>query len=125
MGCSSCKKSKKGTKGNNSFLGGNLPLKPAEELNFLEKVIVFISKVFGFIVGGIIISILVIPFSLYLLFKIMFLDESIDIVGIMTGIGKLLMPDNDNNDNDYIDVDDVENIDDYELVGVEDITDKK
>lgn len=97
---------------------------PIRKLSTVEKIIVFITKVFGFLVGAIIISIIVIPFSLYTLFKIVFLDDSIDITGAMVSIGKLITPKERGSDDEYADINTLDNIDDYELTGVDDITDE-
>lgn len=114
MGCN-CK--------NKDKLEQGLTSSPKRKLSTVEKIIVFITKVFGFLVGAIIISIIVIPFALYTLFKIIFLDDSIDITGAMVGIGKLITPKEDKGA-DYADINTLDNIDDYELTGVDDITDE-
>jgi len=115
MGCNSCK-------GKNRILeNGNMS---DRDLNFLEKAGIMFGKIIGFLIGGVILSIIAVPFSLWTLFKIVFLDESIDVVGIMSGIGNLLTPKNDNNDG-YVDIDKIEDLDEYELMGVDDIKNKK
>ena len=89
-----------------------------------EKIIIFITKTLGFIIGGAILSIIIVPFSLYALFKIVYFEESIDITGGIIEVGKLLTKDYSGEydfEDEDVDMNDV-NSDDYELVGVDDIT---
>lgn len=113
MGCN-CK-GKKGLSNNDNSENKRIDNQPIH-----EKVIVFIAKTIGFLLGGLIISIIIIPFSLYALFKIIYFEESIDVTGAMVMIGKMLSKGEPKGEVD----DEIEEInpDDYELVGVEDIS---
>lgn len=118
MACG-CKDKTKGILPNggvNNADNSDLPIK--------DKIIIFITKTIGFTIGGILLSIFVIPFSLYILFKIVYFEESIDITGALINLGKTLTKDR-SGENDFEDEDiDMADIDsnDYELVGVDDIS---
>lgn len=118
MGCN-CK-----NKSGNILADGAEPAK--KNLNTSEKVVVFIAKTLGFIIGGAIMSVIVIPFSLYTLFKIIYLEESIDITGAMVNVGKFLRigkEEDDILDEEMLDEDFDPN--DYELDGVDEIIQEK
>lgn len=91
---------------------------------FIENSGILFMKIIGFLIGGIIICIIVIPFSLYSLFKIMFIGDSLDIRSIMISISKRLIKQDESNENDYSDINDLDDINEYELTGVEDITEE-
>ena len=111
---------------NKSFLpNGGVNESDNSGLQLHEKIIIFITKTIGFIFGGIILSIIIVPFSLYALFKIIYFEESIDITGGIIQIGKLLSKDYSGEhdfEDEEINIDEIDS-DDYELVGVDDITD--
>jgi hypothetical protein len=118
MGCSSCKDKSKG------FLpNGGVNNADNSGLSLVEKIVIFITKTIGFIIGGAILTVIIIPFSLYTLFKIVYFEESIDITGALISLGNRLMKDRSSDDDlDDVNIDDIDS-QDYELVGVDDITD--
>lgn len=91
---------------------------------FIENSGIKFMKIIGFLIGAIIISIIVIPFALYSLFKIMFIGDSLDIRNIMISISKRLIKQGDSDETDYSDINELDDIEEYELTGVEDITEE-
>lgn len=100
---------------------------PAKKnLNIGEKIIVFFAKTIGFMIGGLIMSIIVIPFSLYTLFRIIYFEDSIDITGALVNIGKFLGIGKEEDDilgNEMLEED--FDPDDYELVDIDEIIEEK
>lgn len=79
--------------------------------------IILLSKSILFLFGSLIATIIVIPFSIYMLFKIMFLDEGLDVTGGLLSIGKLLKKkEKEEDDEDDDDEDEYEFEDEDELV---------
>lgn len=118
MGCG-CK-----DKGNGFLPNGGVNDADNSGLLIHEKIIIFITKTIGFIIGGVLLAIIIVPFSLYALFKIIYFEESIDITGGLIEFGKILTKDRSGEydfEDEDVDMDNI-NADDYELMGVDDIT---
>jgi hypothetical protein len=62
------------------------------------KVIVFTTKIFLFLFSSVIATLIVIPFSIYMLFKVIFLNESIDLTSTLLSVGKALKKKDDDED---------------------------
>lgn len=94
---------------------------------FHEKIIVFITKTIGFLIGSVLISLIVVPFAIYTLFKIIYFDESVDVTGFLKQFSKKMFG-KDPEPAEEVNLEEVNleeiNADDYEMVGVEDITDE-
>jgi len=60
--------------------------------------LVFISKLFIFLFASVISTIIVIPFSIYMLYKVIFLNEGVDVRGAMLKLGKILKKKEHNDD---------------------------
>lgn len=52
--------------------------------------LLLIPKAFLFLIGAALVSIIVVPFSIYLIFKVIFLDERLDVTGGLLNIGKYI-----------------------------------
>lgn len=81
MGCN-CKKDSNGVKAEKS------PNKKKEPI--VIKSIILVTKTILFLIGSLITSLIIVPFSIYLLFKIIFLDEGVDVTDSLKSIGKIL-----------------------------------
>lgn len=94
---------------------------------FHEKIIVFITRTIGFLIGSVLITLIVIPFAIYTLFKIIYFDESVDVSGFLKQFSKKMFA-KDPEPTEEVNIEEVNlseiNADDYEMVGVEDITDE-
>ncbi len=137
MGCNSCKNKNKTKniekKGNNKPNSNNVDksnvTKSKTKLTLDKlavKILVTISKIIIYLIGiGISIPI-IIPFTLYILFKTIFLNKGVDVSGALLAIGKTITNKRGNAEDYDDDYDDAEYDEaDFEPVGVEDITDKK
>ena len=94
MGCN-CKKDANGVeiKGKSSDEYKKKPL--------IEKGGMLVVKIFIFIFAAITATIIVIPFSIYMLFKVIFLDEgSMDLTAGLISIGKKLKKKDDDDDDE-------------------------
>jgi len=110
MGCN-CK--------NKNFLVSNSET-PKSNLTNMELLIDFSVKVISFLIGSLLLSIAMIPFSIYLLFKVIFLDGKLDVTKTMVNIGKLLKINQNEGDSDETYVN-VNNVDDYVLDEIDEI----
>lgn len=77
MGCSKCKNKSKLTKENNSNSVSYT------DNDIVKTILVLIVKFILFVITAFVLSIVVIPFSIYLLYKAMFLDGSVNVEQIM------------------------------------------
>jgi len=76
--------------------------------------LLLIPKIFLFIIGAVLAAIIVIPFSIYLIFKVIFLDERLDVTDGLLNIGKYIKKKSEKKDED--DEDEYEFEDEDELV---------
>lgn len=92
-----------------------------------EKIIILIAKTFGFLIGSVLISLIVVPFAIYTLFKIIYFDESVDVTGFLKEFSKKMFG-KEPKQEEEVNMEDVDmsniNADEYEMVGVEDITEE-
>ena len=102
MGCN-CKKNENGE----DITKKNLN---EDKNSFFIKILIFIIKIIIFIMASAIISIIVIPFSIFMLIKVMFLDESIDLTNILLYIGKKLKGKEDIDQGEKIEITDDDEI---------------
>jgi len=82
MGCSSCKEKRK------LFGGSDEPNTVIENKSIGIKALIIFVNVVLFLITSVILSIIVIPFSIYTLGKVFFYDGSVDIEGLIVGINK-------------------------------------
>lgn len=121
MACSSCKKKA-------------VPL--AQTKGFVEsvdmakepiglRILLFLVKTIIFAISLVIVPIVVLPFSIYMLFKVIYFNQSVDVTTGLVNVGRMLVKDRDDDDDD--DDDDIDDFDpeDLELMDVEDITDER
>ena len=85
MGCSKCK-NKKTTSNQNEKLNEN-------DNSLVKSFLVILTKSLLFMVTSVILTIIVIPFSIYLLFKAIFLNSTIDTSLMMEGVKKMISKD--------------------------------
>ena len=113
MGCSSCKS-------NNDLLntGNKVNLKKGD---VGARSIVFIAKSILFVISLVIAIPVVIPFTIYALYKTIFLNSGVDVTSGLVNLGSFLMR-KKNVDDEYDDEYDEE---DLVMMGVEDITDEE
>jgi hypothetical protein len=78
MGCSSCKKNKIKIGGNNVSIDNS-------EKSVGVKVLIFLTKGVLFLIASVIMSLIVIPFSIYMLAKVFFFDGSVDVESLIVG----------------------------------------
>ena len=76
MGCSSCKKNK-------IKIGGSTLSTDGGKKSVGVKIIIFLTKGVLFLIASIIMSIIVIPFSVYMLAKVFFFDGSVDVESLI------------------------------------------
>lgn len=94
-----------------------------------EKIINFISKTILFLIGSVLMLLIIIPFSLYTFFNIIYFNDTDDInVTIDLLIEKITKKNKNSNENEKLSPEEL-NVDefkpeDYEMVGVEDITEE-
>ena len=81
--------------------------------------LVMVVKIFMFLIAVVIASIVILPFSIYLLYKTIFMEESIDLTGAILAIGKSLKKKDDDEYDDDDDDDDEEDEEDEEEDGYE------
>tara|TARA_R110000803_G_scaffold74903_3_gene139033 strand:+ start:10635 stop:10964 length:330 start_codon:yes stop_codon:yes gene_type:complete len=82
MGCN-CKKDGNGVKIKKTSDG--------KKDSVIIRAIILITKGFLFILGSVLTVIIVIPFSIYLLFKIIFLNEGVDVTDSLKSIGEFII----------------------------------
>jgi hypothetical protein len=78
MACSKCKNKNK----NKDTKQSDITYQPKGDI--VKSFLVFVVKFLLFIITGFVLTIIVIPFSLYLLFKALFLDGTVNVEGILT-----------------------------------------
>ena len=104
MGCN-CKNDK-------NSVGTNDTTSQKEKQPLIIRGIVFITKTLLFLIGSVIASIIVIPFSVYMLFKAIYLNEGIDITNTLVNVGKTLKKketdDDDEEEYEFEDEDELE-----------------
>jgi hypothetical protein len=76
--------------------------------------LVFISKLFIFLFASVLSVIIVIPFSIYMLYKVIFLNEGVDISGALLKLGKTFKKKENNDDEEF----EFEDEDELELLEV-------
>jgi len=72
MGCNKCKNKNK----SNAKIDVNGEIENNQSL--VKNFLVLLTKILIFLIAGVILSIIVVPFSVYLLFKAIFLDATLD-----------------------------------------------
>ena len=99
MGCN-CKKD------DNSTNTKQTPNKKKEPI--VIRGIMLITKSFLFIIASLLATIIVIPFSIYMLFKVIFFDEGVDVTDTLKTIGNVVLNKNkdDKNQEDEYEFDD-------------------
>lgn len=85
MACSKCKN--KGVKQVNTIQSN----KPHSDI--VKSFLVLLIKIMLFLVSGIILTVIVIPFSIYLLFKSIFIDSNLDASLMMQAVKKIASTD--------------------------------
>lgn len=91
MGCN-CKKDKNGVEIKNESSGKKEPL--------VIRGLLLVTKSMLFLFGSLIVGIIVIPFSIYMLFKVIFLNGPIDVTDSLLSIGNLLKKKKGDDDDD-------------------------
>ena len=110
MGCKKCKDKR---------ISINPIQKEIDNSGIGSKILIFFVKLVVFLFTGPIVAIIVIPFSLYMLFNVLFLEGNVDITSGLVGIGKMLTGKDVEEESDE---EDDEDDDEYEEIGIEDIT---
>jgi hypothetical protein len=85
MGCSKCKNKKKGNTTTETNSENNKSL--------VKSFLVLLTKIMLFLVSGAILTVIVVPFSIYLLFKSIFIDSSLDTSLMMQAVRKIASKD--------------------------------
>jgi len=85
MGCSKCKNKKKGNTTTETNIENNKSL--------VKSFLVLLTKIMLFLVSGSILTVIVVPFSIYLLFKSIFIDSSLDTSLMMQAVRKIASKD--------------------------------
>ena len=85
MGCSKCKNKKKGNTTTETNSENNKSL--------VKSSLVVLTKIMLFLVSGAILTVIVVPFSIYLLFKSIFIDSSLDTSLMMQAVRKIASKD--------------------------------
>ncbi len=85
MACSKCKNKKKG----NTTTGTN----SKNNKSLVKSFLVLLTKKSLFLVSGSILTVIVVPFSIYLLFKSIFIDSSLDTSLMMQAVRKIASKD--------------------------------
>lgn len=117
MGCNSCKQKEK-----LKFSGEKVNIN--QEPLFMRGLI-FVVKILLFAISLVIAIPIVIPFTVYMLFRVIFTNHSVDVTSGLVNVGKLLIKkDRDDEDEDGEDLNDYEE-DELELMDVEDISKEK
>ena len=99
MGCN-CKKDRNSTGVNDS--PNDSPFDSYKNKPLLARLGLLVVKIFIFIFAAIVTSIIVVPFSIYMLFNVIFFDEGLDFTNNLIAIGKMLKKkDDDDDDDDY------------------------
>lgn len=116
MGCN-CKNNKKTAVGQEKQSEEKRPL--------IIRGILLVSKTFIFIIASILTSVIITPYAIYMLFKVIFLNEGTDVTQGLLTIGKMIKKKGSMYDDDYDDDDDefeFENEDDLILMDSEEIS---
>jgi hypothetical protein len=85
MACSKCKNKKKG----NTITETN----SENNKSLVKSFLVVLTKIMLFLVSGAILTVIVVPFSIYLLFKSIFIDSSLDTSLMMQAVRKIASKD--------------------------------
>jgi hypothetical protein len=85
MACSKCKNKKKG----NTITETN----SENNKSLVKSSLVVLTKIMLFLVSGAILTVIVVPFSIYLLFKSIFIDSSLDTSLMMQAVRKIASKD--------------------------------
>lgn len=85
MACSKCKNKNK----SNDKIDLNGEIENENNESLVKNFLVFLTKILIFLIAGVILSIIVVPFSIYLLFKAIFLDATLDTT-MMTNMLKMI-----------------------------------
>jgi hypothetical protein len=83
MACSKCKNKNK----NKDTKQSDITYQPKGDI--VKSFLVFVVKFILFIITGFVLTIIVIPFSLYLLFKALFLDGTVNVEQILTRLNMI------------------------------------
>ena len=86
--------------------------------------LIFIVKTFLYLISLVIILPIIFPFTAYILFKTIYLNESVNVTGALVSIGTTLGIKDKGNDEDYDDDDEYDE-EDLVMMDVEDITDEE
>jgi len=89
MACSKCKNKNKG----NSTTQINSENVIENNKSLVKSFLVLLTKIMLFIVSGTILTVIVIPFSIYLLFKSIFVDSNLDASLMMKAVKKIASKD--------------------------------
>jgi len=102
MGCN-CKKDKNGE---------DITKKKINESknSFFIKILIFIVKLIVFLMASVIATVIVIPFSIFLLVKVIFLDGSADLTNTLMYIGNKLKKKEDIDEEEEIEITDDDEI---------------
>ena len=111
MGCNSCK-----SKNNSLNIGDKVEIKKGD---VGTRSIVFIAKSMLFVISLVIAIPVVIPFTIYALYKTIFLNSGVDVTGALVNLGSFLMRKKNVDDDDEYDEEDLV------MMDVEDITDEE
>jgi len=120
MGCSSCKNKKGVTVGESDGFVDNVDI---NNESLFMRIIIFLVKILLFLICFIIVPPIVVPFSLFMLSKIIFMNDSVDVTTGLVNIGRMLKK---KDDDDYDDDEDISQYseDDVTLLDVDDITEE-
>lgn len=110
MGDCNCKKS------NNSENIETINEKSKNKRPIIIRGLVFTTKVFIFLFSSVIATLIVIPFSIYMLYKVIFLNESIDVTEALLKIGKTLKKKEDNDDAEEFEFEDEDELELLEAI---------
>lgn len=83
MGCSSCKK-------NSIKVGGTNLSSNGSKNSIGVKILIFIVKIILFLITSVILTIIVIPFSVYMLAKVFFYDGTVDVESLIVGLNNMI-----------------------------------
>jgi hypothetical protein len=121
MGCNSCKKNKKNI---NDALNDALNDAPNDAVNdkknYLQLTLIFLFKIIAFIFIGVITIIIVSPYVLYILFKMLFLNEGVDFTGNLVRVTEKFFKKDVFSEEDNDDDDDDDDNEDYQIINIED-----
>jgi hypothetical protein len=114
MGCKKCKEKKVLT---------NVNQEEIDNASVGEKVLIVVVKFLLFCIVAPILTVIIIPFSLYMLFNVLFLEGNVDITSGLVSVGKMLTGKSEEEDDEDEEEDDI-NDEEYNESGIEDITEE-